>query len=180
MDVFQAIRERRSIRRFRSEPIPEKNIDEILDAARWAPSAGNRQPWEFIIIRDPQIKRYLCSAAHGQNCIEMAPLAIVICANEMRSAKIYGDRGRRFYSLLDAAAAIQNMLLASHAHGLGACWIGAFDDEGVQQILNLPLDVKPIAIVPLGYPDENPEPPLRIAIHELVHRNRYQLHARGK
>jgi nitroreductase len=156
-----------------SDPIPNITVDEILDAARWAPSAGNRQPWEFIIILDPQIKKYLRNAAHGQSSIEMAPLTIAICTNEMRSAKFYGDRGRRFYSLLDAAAAVQNMLLASYARGLGTCWIGAYDDEMVGKILNLPLGVKPIAIVPLGYPSENPGPSSRVALQNRVHRNRY-------
>jgi nitroreductase len=171
--VFQAIRERRSIRCFRSDSIPEKIEEESLDAARWAPSAGNRQPWELIIIHDPQIKKHLHHAALGQSCIETTPLTIVICANEMRSAKIYGDRGRRFHSLLDVAAAVQNLLLASYAHGFGTCWIGAFDDERVRKILDIPLGVKPMATVPLDYSDENPAPPSRINLQQLVHRNRY-------
>lgn len=173
MDVFQTIRERRSIRRFRSDPIPNIIVDEIIDAARWAPSARNRQPWKFIIIVDPQIKKYLRNAAHGQSSIEMAPLTIVICTNEVRSTKIYGDRGRRFYSLLDVAAAVQNMLLASYARGLETCWIGVFNDEMVREFLNLPLEVKPITIVPLGYPSENLRSSSRIALQNLVHRNRY-------
>jgi nitroreductase len=97
----------------------------------------------------------------------------------MRSAKIYGDRGRQFYSLLDAAAAVQNMLLASYARGLGTCWIGAFDDDSVSKILRLPFGVKAIAIIPLGYPDEAPEPPSRIILENLVHRNRDEIRARG-
>lgn len=173
MDLFEAIKNRRSIRVYKSDPIPDEVLNKILDAARWAPSAGNRQPWEFIVVNDRVVKRYLSDAALEQIFIEDAPTTIVVCANEARSAGIYGDRGRRFYCLLDAAAAVQNMLLAAHAFGLGACWVGAFDDEAVINILSLPSGVRPVAIVPLGYPDEVPRLPPRIRLNDLIHLNRY-------
>ncbi len=173
MDLFKAIQNRRSIRAYRSDPVLEKDLYRILDAARWAPSAGNRQPWEFILVRDNLVKRYLRDAALGQYILEEAPIIIVVCANEARSAGIYGNRGRQFYCLLDTAAATQNILLAAYALGLGACWIGAFDDEIVRKILNLPLEVRPIAIIPLGYPSETPTSPPRIELSQLVHLNRY-------
>ena len=173
MDVFRAIEKRRSIRSYRSDRVPDEALNKVLDAARWAPSAGNRQPWDFIVVSDSEVKRYLRSAALEQNFIEEAPIVIVACANEFRSASIYGSRGRDFYCLLDVAAAVQNLLLAAHALGLGTCWISAFDDEMVTKILNLPFGVRPIAIVPLGYPNEVPQPSPRIKLNELVHLNRY-------
>lgn len=173
MDVFQAIKGRRSIRSYRSDPVPDDILDKVLDAARWAPSAGNCQPWEFIVITDHEIKRNLRDAALGQSFVEEAPVVIVACANEMRSARVYGDRGRRFYCLVDAAAAVQNMLLAAHALGLGTCWVGAFDDAMVVKILGLPSGVRPVAIVPLGYPDEAPRGPSRMRLNDLVHSNQY-------
>lgn len=173
MELFEAIKNRRSVRAYKHDPIPEETLNKILDAARFAPSAGNRQSWEFIVIRDPVIKRYLRNAALGQAMIEEAPVTIVVCANEARSASIYGDRGRKFYCLLDAAAAIQNMLLAAYALGLGTCWIGAFEDEIIVNILNLPKGVRPIAIVPIGYSNDTPHPPTRIALKDFIHSNRY-------
>lgn len=172
MDVFQAIRGRRSIRSYKSDSIPNDALEEILDAARWAPSAGNCQPRDFIIVSDSQVKRNLCKAAFREAFIEEARVVIVVCANEMRSARVYGDRGRSFYCLLDAAAAVQNMLLAAYALGLGACWVGAFHDEMVANVLNLPPGVRPVAIVPLGYPDETPRSS-RMRLKDLVHSNRY-------
>jgi len=172
MDVFEAIKGRRSIRSYRSDLVPDDVLCRVLDAARWAPSAGNCQSWEFIVVSDREVKRRLRDAALGERFIEEAPVVVVVCANESRSARVYGDRGRRFYCLLDAAAAVQNMLLAAHALDLGTCWVGAFEDEMVSKILNLPSGVRPVAIVPLGYPDETPQPPRRIKLNDLVHLNR--------
>lgn len=173
MDLFEAIKGRRSVRSYKSDRVPDEVLNRVLEAARWAPSAGNRQPWEFIVVRDPTVKRYLRDSALGQSFIEEAPVVVVVCANELRSAGIYGDRGRRLYCLLDAAAAVQNMLLAAHALGLGTCWVGAFEDEMVVKVLNLPFGVRPVAIVPLGYPDEAPQPPPRMNLNDLIHLNLY-------
>jgi len=174
MDLFEAIRNRRSVRAFKPEPVSDELLNKILEAARWAPSAGNCQPSDFIIVKDPEVKKDLCVAALYQDFIEEAPVNIVVCANEERSAGTYGNRGRRLYCLLDAAAATQNLLLAVHALGLGACWIGAFRDEEVAKALNLPEWVRPIAIIPIGYPAEEPSPTTRIPLKNLVHRERYR------
>lgn len=173
VDLFEAIKGRRSIRSYRSEPVPEEFLNKVLDAARWAPSAGNRQPSEFIVVNDPMVKRYLREAALGQAFIEEAPVVIVVCADWTRSARIYGDRGRDLYCLLDGAAATQNMLLAAYALGLGTCWVGAFDEEAIRNILNLPFGFRPLAIITMGYPNEAPEPPPRMKPDELIHLNRY-------
>ncbi|MFQ5711146.1 MAG: nitroreductase family protein [Candidatus Geothermarchaeales archaeon] len=174
MDVFEAIRERRSIRSFKPDTIPDETLNKILEAAQWAPSAGNCQARDFIVVKDPEVKRRLCRAALDQWFIEEAPVDIVVCANEDRSASRYGNRGRRLYCLLDAAAAVQNLLLAAHALGLGACWIGAYHDEMVSETLNLPDFMIPIAIIPIGYPAEEPWAPSRISLERLVHKDRYE------
>lgn len=173
MELFEAIMERRSVRAFKPTPIPDELLDKILEAARWAPSAGNCQARDFIIVQDLEVKRKLCEAALGQGFIEDAPLNVVVCANERRSARRYGSRGRGFYCLLDAAASVQNILLAVHALGLGACWIGAFNDRMVAEVLNLPQWLRPVAIIPIGYPDEKPWTTPRLPLKNLVYINRY-------
>ncbi len=174
MDVFEAIKGRRSVRAFKETPIPNEILRRILDAAQWAPSAGNCQARDFILVTDPEVKRKLRIAALNQHFIEEAPINIVVCANEERSARRYGERGRKLYCILDAAASVQNILLAVHALGLGACWVGAFYDEEVAEILNLPRWLKPIAIIPIGYPAEKPWRTSRLPLEALVHKNQYQ------
>ena len=169
MEVFKAIKERRSVRAFTPEMVSEEEIMKIIDAARWAPSAGNIQPWEFVIVRRPEIKRGLSAAALNQTFIEEAPVVIVVCANENRSSWGYGERGRTLYCLQDTAAATQNMLLAAYALGLGTCWVGAFREEDVRRVLNIPRGVRPVAIVPVGHPAEKPRPRPRRSLREIVH-----------
>ncbi|MEM3437140.1 MAG: nitroreductase family protein [Nitrososphaerales archaeon] len=174
MDLFEAIKNRRSVRAFKPEPISDDILGKILEAACWAPSAGNLQPWEFIIVKDSIVKRELCRAALNQCFIYEAPMVIVVCANLDRSSRRYGSRGRDLYAICDSSAATQNILLAAHALGLGACWIGAFHDEEVSKVLELPSGVKPIAIIPIGYPNEKPSPPSRLPLERVVHRERYK------
>jgi len=174
MDVFEAIRARRSVRRFKPDEVPDELVDKVLEAARWAPSAGNCQGRDLIVVRDAGVKRELCEAALNQRFIEDAPLNIVVCANARRSAQRYGYRGRELYCLLDAAASAQNILLAVHAVGLGACWIGAFNDGRVKNALNLPEWLRPVAIIPVGYPDETPWTTPRLSLKDVVHVDRYR------
>ncbi len=109
MDLFEAIKSRRSVRSFTREDVSEETVEKLIDAARWAPSAGNLQPWEFIVVRKPEIKRKLSIAALDQTFIEEAPVVIVVCANQLRSGRGYGARGVNLYCLQDTAAATQNM-----------------------------------------------------------------------
>lgn len=171
--MFEAIKDRRSVRAFKSKPVSEEFLVRILEAAQWAPSAGNCQARDFIIVNDFNVKRRLCDAALGQSFIEEAPIDLVVCANEERSSRRYGDRGRELYCLLDAASAVQNILLAIHALGLGACWVGAFHDANVTKNLNLPRWLRPVAIIPIGYPAEKPRTPSRMGIKAFVHLNHY-------
>lgn len=173
MDVFEAIRKRRSIRAFTQEDVSKEEVEKLLDAARYAPSAGNIQPWEFIVIRDFRTKRKLSMAALDQTFIEEAPVVIVVCANEMRSSRRYGSRGATLYCLQDTAAATQNMLLTACALGLGTCWIGAFHEEEVRKILNIPSGVRPVAIIPVGHPRFSREARNKRALSEIVHYETY-------
>ncbi len=173
MDVFEAVKNRRSIRAFKRRAVPEGIVEKLIDAARHAPSAGNIQPWEFVIVREPQVKHELSIAALNQALIEEAPVVIAVCADEARSSQGYGSRGANLYCIQDTAAATQNMLLAAHALGLGACWIGAFQEEIVRKVLNTPVHVRPVAIIPVGYPAESPTPRRRRLVSEIVHRETF-------
>ena len=169
MDVFEAIRGRRSTRAYTSEEVSEEDIEKLIDAATWAPSAGNIQSWEFVIVRDAQIKQRLSTAALNQRFIEKAPVVIVVCANETRSGRRYNQRGRTLYCIQDTAAATQNILLAAYALELGTCWIGAFHEEEVGKALKTPSGVRPIAIIPVGHPAERPQASSRRPKENSVH-----------
>ena len=169
MDVFEAIKSRRSIRAYTGDEVSDETVKRLIDAARWAPSAGNIQPWEFVVVRDPVTKRRLSAAALDQAFIEEAPIVIVVCADKDRSGWRYGRRGVNLYCLEDTAAAMQNMLLAACALGLGACWIGAFREEAVEGILKTPKALRPVAIIPIGHPAEKPRVPQRRSIGEITH-----------
>jgi nitroreductase len=173
LDVFEAITSRRSIRTFEKKTVSDEQVGVLIDAARHAPSAGNIQPWEFVIVRDKQMKKQLSSAALNQASIEGAPVVIVVCANEARSGQGYGSRGVNLYCIQDTAAATQNILLAACAMGLGTCWVGAFQEEMVRRSLNTPTDVRPVAIIPVGYPAENPALRKRRTLTEIIHRETF-------
>jgi nitroreductase len=155
MELSEAIRERRSIRAFKKQDVPEEIAEKLIDAARQAPSAGNIQPWEFVIIRRQDVKEELVKAA-GQAFVEEAPVVIVVCANEKRSSMGYGVRGKILYCIQDTAAATQNILLTAHSLGLGTCWIGAFNEDKAGKAVNAPEGIRPVAIIPVGYADESP------------------------
>lgn len=169
MDVLEAIKTRRSVRAFTNQPVSDEKVKQLLDAARWAPSAGNIQPWEFIVVRNPEIKRGLATAALNQTFIEEAPVVIVVCANQLRSGQGYGSRGVNLYCLQDTAAATENMLLTACTLGLATCWVGAFNEEEARNVLKVPNSVRPVAIIPVGYPGVKPEAPERRPLTEIVH-----------
>lgn len=159
MDFWRAVESRHSVRDFDSgRDLSQETVTRLLQAAIRAPSAGNRQPWHFYVVREPSSKQALARAALNQWFLSEAPVVIVVCADPERSALRYGDRGRYLYCLQDTAAATENLLLAAVASGLGACWVGAFDEEGVARALQLPARLRPVAIVPIGHP-ERPSTP---------------------
>lgn len=167
-DVLTAIKERRSVRRFKPDPLPEEILNTLLEAACAAPSAGNVQPWLFYRIHSAEVKEALSRAALGQKSLVQAPVVIAVCADLERAASSYGERGRNLYCLQDTAAAVMNLLLAATAFDLGTCWVGAFDEAEVSRILNLPPHLRPVALVPVGYPDQSPSPTPRRSLQEVV------------
>ena len=157
MDFWQAMEARQSVRAFdQQRDVSPDAVTRLLHAATRAPSAGNCQPWHFFVVRDQETKRALARAALNQWFIGRAPVVIVVCADPERSARRYGDRGRHLYSIQDTAAATENLLLAAVASGLGACWVGAFDEDAAEEALDLSSHLRPVAMVPIGYSAERP------------------------
>lgn len=154
LTVFEAIKNRRSIRSFIKKDVSNQKIRQLIEAASLSPSAGNVQPWFFVVIRKNELKSELRDAAGKQNFLLEAPVLIVVCADVYRSAVVYGKRGENLYCIQDTAAATENILLATYALGLGACWVGAFIEEKVIQILHIPKGIRPMAIIALGYPHD--------------------------
>lgn len=170
--MLALIRSRRSVRRFDADAgaVPDEVVDELLEAMRWAPSAGNAQPWRAYVVRDEATRRRLAAAALGQAFVAEAPVTIVVAVELREARSAYGARGEELYCVQDSAAAIQNLLLAAHARGLGTCWVGAFRERSVAEALGLPAAERPVAIVPVGRPAEAPDPPSRRPLEALVSR----------
>lgn len=156
MNLFDVILKRRSIRKYQPKPVDDKLIGVILWAGAQAPSAGGLKDWRFIVVKDEKRKEKLYEACFKQDHVREAPVDIVVAADIEAQGLKYGKRGELVYALEDAAAAIENMLLAATALGLGSCWVGAMDEEEVRHVVGLPDSVRPVAIITLGYPAEEP------------------------
>ena len=169
MELSEAIAKRRSIRTYKKQNLPQGTVEKLLEAARQAPSAGNVQPWEFVVVSKPETKQALSKAAFEQQNIVEATVVFVVCADEKRAQESYGVRGRTLYCLQDTAAAIQNILLTACAMGLGTCWVGAFKEAEVRKIINAPQGMRPVALIPVGYPNEAPPARKRRAVSEIMH-----------
>ena len=150
MTVLEAIKLRRSVRAYSPRPIPDDLMQRMRDALRYAPSACNIQPWRFILVTDPGLRRQLARAAREQMWMADAPVTIVACGYPKLA---YPRMGGRYSSLdIDIAIALDHLTLAAVAEGLGTCWIGAFFEDQVKAILGVPDDVRVVAMIPLGYP----------------------------
>lgn len=165
MEVMKAIMKRRSIRRFKKEPIPDELINKVMEAARLAPSGSNKQPWHFIIVRDAETKSKL--GLH--KWAEEAPVVIVCCIDP--------EEGRWY--IIDGSIAFEHMVLEATSLGLGTCWMGRFyenlgeTDERIKKVLGIPNHMRVLAVTPLGYPDETPDPTERKRFDEVVHHERF-------
>ncbi len=168
MDCMEAIKERRSIRKFKDRAVGKEIIEKLLDAAQMAPSAGNLQARDFIVVFNKITKQKLTKAALNQSFIEQAPVVIVVIANTERSSRVYKSRGE-LYAAQDATASIMNLLLAAHSCGLATCWVGAFDESSVGEALGIPPKTRPVAIIPVGYADEEHAAPPRMGLDKVVH-----------
>lgn len=153
-DVFDAMRESHSVRSFKPHPLPEPTLTRLLEAACWAPSAGNLQPWYFYVVTNEELKDKISAACFDQQQVKDAPAIIVVMADPARSNERYGERGAQLYCLQDTAAATQNILLAAAGLGVDTCWVGAFDEVQVQRLVEAPPRLRAVAIICVGYGDE--------------------------
>jgi nitroreductase len=172
MDAISCIKGRASVRKFRKDPIEDIVLEELLEAAVSAPSSGNLQNWEFVVVSRQENKDRLAEATMGQGFLSQAPLVVVVCSNLKKMGR-YGSRGETLYSIQNTAAATQNLMLAAWDRGIGSCWIGAFSESDVREALVLPEHVKPLAMIALGYPAEEPVKPERWPLKDFVHRERF-------
>jgi nitroreductase len=163
MDIFEAIKNRRSIRRYRTDPVPQELLQQVLESARVAPSAANRQAWKFVVVTDDALRQALVPACRSQQFVGQAPVVIAACATEA---------GRK-WNQVDLAIAVDHMTLVAHGLGLGTCWIGAFEEEAVRGILGIPEGVSVVALLTLGYADGPGRPPSRKELGEVVCYQRY-------
>ena len=173
MNSLEAINNRRSIRKYLEKPVEFEKITTILDAARKAPSAGNLQEWRFIIATDKNLIKDVSEYSLEQYWIQTAPLLIIVCSESEQAEAYYGLRGKRLYAVQDCAAAIENMLIAATDLGLGSCWVGAFEEDKLRAAFAIPPEVRPQAIVALGYADETPQERSLSPIENMVFFNRY-------
>jgi nitroreductase len=167
-EFFQFLDSRSSVRQYSDEPVTNEEITYLLDCAITAPSAGNLEAWDVVMVRDMTIKEELSDAALGQPHVREARVVLVLCANYVRSMSRYGERGI-LYAVQDATIACTYLMLASHAIRLRSCWVGAFDEEGIKSALGLPTHVRPVALLCIGKGGLPPEQTGRMAAAEHLH-----------
>ncbi len=168
MDVEECIATRRSIRSFKTDPVEDDIVEVALRLANQAPSAGNLQSRDFVIVKSAHTRKLLSEAAMNQDFVRTAPVVVVCCANLERIAS-YGKRGSTLYCLQDVAAAIENIMLYVHSKGLGTVWVGAFDEGKVREIMGLPEHARPVALLPIGYPSGKGMVRTRLPREKFVH-----------
>lgn len=164
MDVSKAIRSRRSIRAYDPGEVEEEKLLRILESGRLSPSAGNRQERRFIVVRDARKRQLLSEAAKNQSFVAEAPVVIAACSVETDYVMACGQPAYP----IDTAIAVDHMTLQAVEDGLGTCWIGAFDEKKVKEILNIPDNVRVVQLLALGYPSDAPGPRPRKSLDDIV------------
>ena len=167
MSILEIIKKRRSTRDFQEKPISQEMVEKLIEALIWAPSAGNLQSRKFYFVFNQEIKEKLSKASLNQMFIAKAPLVIVGCLNK-DIKNYYGKRGEDLYAICDVSASIENMLLVATEMNLEGCWIGAFNENEISKILNLPKNLRPIVICPIGFPAQIPSPPPRLPKSKMI------------
>jgi nitroreductase len=168
-DFYRFLKSRSSVRDFSGEPLSQEDIDAILASASTAPSAGNQEAWDVVVVTDEDIRIELALAAYEQAHIRDAPAVFVVCANYVRSMSRYGERGI-LYALQDATIACTYMMLAAHARSLHSCWTGAFNENDLRELLGLPRHVRPVALLAVGKGTQPLRAVGRMPVEEHVHR----------
>ena len=171
MDIFQVIKDRRSIRKYTDRPVEREKIEQVLEAARLAPSWKNMQCWRFLVLTGMENREALLTAFPddnpGKRAIASAPVVIVVCSDPSESGV---ENGMEYY-LADTAIAFAHLCLAAHALGLGSCWMGLYDESVIREALGIPADVRVVGVTPLGYPDQEPKPRPRKDLAEIAFYN---------
>jgi len=165
LDVFEAIKTRRSIRKYLQEPIPDDKLEMIFEAARLAPSAGNHQPWRFVVVQDANRKKALTAAANSQTFLSDAAAVVAAVGDPEASARWHEK---------DPMIALEHMALAAAALGYGTCWIGAFDEDAVKRLLKIPARMRVVALMPIGLSNEAPDPRPRKELSEIFFKEEWQ------
>ncbi len=164
-DMLEFLLTRRSIRQFKPDPVPDDVLFKILGVARYAPSAGNKQPWVFVVVKDREVKEKLVSVRAGFSLLLNAPLGVVVACDKELAQVSYQ---------VDCANAAMYVMLAAHALGLGTVWLQTLRDvEGVQKVVGLPENYVPVALIAMGYPAEKPQPKPRRPLDEITYLDSY-------
>lgn len=169
MDVFEAIRTRRSIRSYLPEEVEQEMLEQVLDAARLAPSGNNRQAWKFVVVRDAALRKELVGIARGQDFVAEAPVVIAAVATDPTATTGSGEPAHR----IDIAIALDHMTLAARALGLGTCWIGAFDQRDAEKLLGVPPTAEVVLLLTLGHPTQEGAFRGRKPLEEIVSYDKY-------
>jgi nitroreductase len=170
VDVYEAIATRKSVRAFKEKDVPEEKIVRLLEAARLAPSASNRQEWRFVVVRDPSMRKHLSVAARGQTFIGAAPVVLACCAETDEHVMACGQ----LCYPIDVAIAIDHITLCAVDEGLGTCWIGAFDEDQVKELLGIPPQIRVVGLLPVGYAqDSSKVGKNRLLLQELIKYERW-------
>ncbi|KYK34745.1 MAG: hypothetical protein AYK19_02410 [Theionarchaea archaeon DG-70-1] len=166
MNVFDVMRNRRSIRKYKKDPVEDEKVIKCLEAARWAPSASNRQPWHFVVVTDQEMRKTLADMHPYGRFMKESPVVIVVLCDPEKHPKYY---------MYDPCVATQNLLLAAYAQGLGTCWMGMVNvgfEEDMKQVLHIPEKMRILCCVSMGYPDETPSSTRR-ELEEIVSYEKY-------
>lgn len=173
MEFYEVVEARRSIRRYKADPVGEEQLGRVLNAARLAPSWKNFQCWRFIVIRSEEGRASVLAAFDdtnpGKKAILAAPVLIVLCADPEASGKV----GDRFYYLVDAGITMEHLMLAARAEGLGTCWLGEFKEDVAKTVLDVPEGWRVVGMTPLGHPDQDPKPRPRKTMEEITFQEKW-------
>lgn len=173
MDALECINSRRSVRRYTLKPVEWDKVANVLEAGNNAPSSGNIQNWRFIVVMDDHKRLAIAEACLGQLWMQYAPVHIVVCGESVKCEEMYGIRGDKLYSIQNCAAAIENMLLAAHAQGLGSCWVGAFDEPHLCGAVGIPDGIRPQAVITVGYSGIKVKGPAKLKLDIITYLESY-------
>ena len=168
MELIDIIKKRRSIREYLQKEVSWDQVSEVLDAARWAPAAGNVQSYKFVVVGEKDKKEEVAKACFDQSWMKKAPVQIIACALIAPMRRLYGEKGVTNYVYQNVNSAVENMALRAYDLGLGSCWVGGVNESKMIEALDLPDDVKPICVLTLGYPKKSVRAPTKDPLSSLV------------